>query len=101
MFSCVKSMAKHLENDDIHEFLLLCRVLLGILASLMIRIIFLIQQAPAASAFIAEGWKIHPHSSGSSTNDEGSSLPGLKPFYNKCKGTGCLQNRYRAQEQTT
>lgn len=62
MFSCVKSMAKHLENDAIREFLLLRRVLLGTSASLTIRIIFLIQQAPVAGAFIPQGWEIHPHS---------------------------------------
>lgn len=46
--------AEHFENDDMHESLLLYRILLGILASLMIRIIFPIQ-AQAVGAFPPPG----------------------------------------------
>lgn len=86
------SMAEYFENDDMHESLLLYKVLLGILASLMIRIIFPIQ-AQAVGAFPPPGLQ-------KLTSEAGSSGPGLKSVYKKCQGTGCLQNRYYAQEPT-
>ena len=66
----------------------------------MIRIIFLIQ-AQAAGAFTPPGLENPSPWLEKLTHEAGSSVPGLKPFYKKCKGIGCLQNRYYAQEPTT
>ena len=73
-------MAEHFENDDMHESLLLYRILLGILASLMIRIIFPIQ-AQAVGAFPPPGLQ-------RLTSEAGSSGLGLKPVYKKRQGMG-------------